>query len=107
MLFPLGRITKAQALETARVECERRGWQWSEPVVTRGLVSYTIWPSGRGTARGSGHGLSSPDGRDESRRPGSLRGSAASYEIHALSSEDQQVKRCAGEARRGSVSPST
>jgi len=41
-------ITKAQALEIAKQECTKRGWQWNEPVsVNWGLFCYTVWGGGR------------------------------------------------------------
>lgn len=40
-------ITKIEAKEIARKECEARGWPWREPITVRwGLFSYTVWGGG-------------------------------------------------------------
>ena len=41
-------ITKEQAREIAKAECERRCWPWSEPIYVRwGFRHYGIWGGGR------------------------------------------------------------
>lgn len=42
------KVTKDEAREIARRECERNGWPWVEPVSVRwGLLAYTVWGGGR------------------------------------------------------------
>jgi len=42
------KVTKDDAREIARQECERNGWPWIEPVsVNWGLFAYTVWGRGR------------------------------------------------------------
>ena len=44
----LGWVSKQSATEAARHEAERKGWEWTSPVVSRSLLACTVWPSGRG-----------------------------------------------------------
>jgi hypothetical protein len=37
-------VTKGEATELAKAECERRGWPWTEPVaVLERLAEYRVW----------------------------------------------------------------
>lgn len=40
--MPEPRITREQALEIARAECERRSWLWKDPATTEGLRYWYI-----------------------------------------------------------------
>jgi hypothetical protein len=41
-------ITKQQAKEIARNECQQKNWPWLEPIYVKwGLYNYTIWGGGR------------------------------------------------------------
>jgi len=46
LFIPQPRITKDEALEIARQECERRGWGWRNPHVTEELKTWLIWTMG-------------------------------------------------------------
>lgn len=37
------KITKTEAMQIARQECERRGWPWQEPILIHwGFFSFTV-----------------------------------------------------------------
>ncbi len=41
-------ITKEDALQIARSECERRGWAWNDQsTVKGGFFNFTVWGGGR------------------------------------------------------------
>jgi hypothetical protein len=41
-------ITRKQALQIARDECERRGWPWNEQAFVQwGIFAFTVWGGGR------------------------------------------------------------
>jgi hypothetical protein len=42
------KLTMEAAEQVARAECERRGWEWKEPVIRRrGLRGYRFWTNAK------------------------------------------------------------
>ena len=43
MCIPPPRVTRSEALEIARQECQRRGWSWDKPYVVEEPRRWLIW----------------------------------------------------------------
>lgn len=62
-------ISRDEAIEIARRECEKRGWVWAEPTAVRwGLRKWTVWTNADGIGSNAVFSINRSSGTVEAAR---------------------------------------